>query len=90
MTKQEALKAAREGKKITHKYFDPKEWFYIGKDGTIVMEDGVECDPEDFFKWRKAGYWDDGYELWQSPASPEANPLPEHCPNCGGKNCSCT
>ena len=62
MNKKEAIQAMQEGKKITHKYFMPEEWMTMRK-GMIVLEDGVVCTPEEFWKWRTAIGWDYGYKL---------------------------
>ena len=63
MNKQEAILAMKEGKKVTYKYFSPNEWMAM-KDGMIVLEDGVICPPEEFWKLRADSRWDDGYELF--------------------------
>lgn len=43
MTKQEAITAMREGKKVTHRYFSSNEWMTFDNDGKILLEDGVKC-----------------------------------------------
>lgn len=40
MTKQEAIQAINEGKKVTHRYFTSEEYIFL-KDGKIYSEDGV-------------------------------------------------
>lgn len=84
MKKDKALKLAREGNKITHKYYLNNEWFYIGNQGQVVYEDGIETDLEEFLKWHSEDIWDDGYELWLQ----EKKEDPQPCPNCQG--CGCT
>lgn len=44
MNKEEAFKAMKEGKKVSHKYFNSKEWMTLTKDGLIEFEDGVVCE----------------------------------------------
>lgn len=61
MTKVEAIEKAKKGIRITHRYFEDAEWFYIGKNGGYVLEDGVECSSFDFWRWRTDNYWLDGY-----------------------------
>ena len=39
MTKEEAIKAMQDGKKVTHRYFSSNEWMSM-HDGLIVLEDG--------------------------------------------------
>ena len=65
MTKEEAIKAMSEGKKVRHRYFSFDEWMTM-KDGMIVLEDGVICPPQEFWQWRTDSRWDDGYELSKS------------------------
>ena len=36
MTKQEAIQAMREGKKVTHRWFSPNEWMTI-KAGNVLF-----------------------------------------------------
>jgi hypothetical protein len=63
MTKTEAIAAMQAGKIITHDYFSYDEWMTM-QDGKIVLEDGVKCEPEDFWKWRTAKGWENGYSEW--------------------------
>ena len=64
MTRAEAIKAMREGKKVTHKYFTPEEWA-TQKDGMVLLEDGVECSPIEFWAYRRSPMFDNDWELWQ-------------------------
>ena len=64
MTKEEAIELMKKGVKMTHKYSTPEEWVYIGNDGKYVLEDGVECDKYEFWKWRIQEYWNDGWSEW--------------------------
>lgn len=50
MNKEEAFKAMKEGKKVSHHYFNSKEWMTLTKDGLIEFEDGVVCEQEEFFQ----------------------------------------
>lgn len=62
MTKQEAIEEMKKGKKITHRHFTKKEWLKSNQDGTIYMlEDGVECSSQEFWRWRISEDWSDGY-----------------------------
>jgi len=63
MTKQEAIKAMHEGKKVTHMYFHREEWVTI-KNGQILLEDGVRCSEEEFWKWRSDYWWDKDWKLY--------------------------
>lgn len=65
MTKAEAIVQMEKGIKMTHKYFTPEEWVYIGANGLYVLEDGVECTPSEFWKWRQNEYWNADWNFWQ-------------------------
>jgi len=65
MTKEEAIKAMSEGKKVTHRYFSPDEWATI-VDGKILLEDGVRCSITEFFKWRQDPSFDTEWSLWKN------------------------
>lgn len=68
MTKQEALQAMREGNKVTHKYFTDDEWVKSNQDGTIlILEDGVECSPAEFWRWRTDEYWNNDWSILITP-----------------------
>ena len=64
MTKAQALDAMQSGQKITHRFFSPDEWMTIDN-GKILLEDGVRCMPNDFFKYRSDKSWNDGYSLYK-------------------------
>jgi hypothetical protein len=68
MTKDEAFEALENGKKITHRLFDPDEWMTMDF-GLIVFEDGINCTEEEFFKFRQGKQWEDGYELFHGITS---------------------
>ena len=63
MTKQEALKEMKKGKKISHFLFSPEEWMTI-EGNKIKLEDGVICSQSEFWKWRTDENWNDGYQFW--------------------------
>ncbi len=64
MTKQEAISAMLRGEKVTHDYFDDNEWMTM-EDGEIVLEDGVRCEPEEFWNYRQDAMYNDGYSLFK-------------------------
>lgn len=64
MTKEEALQAMHEGVKITHSHFTPNEFMTIDR-GDILLEDGVRCSIQEFFRWRTGESWQDGYYLYE-------------------------
>ena len=63
MTRYEAIKAMREGKKVTHEYFTPEEWA-TQEHGLILLEDGVRCSPAEFWKWRQTKEFNEGWEIF--------------------------
>lgn len=65
MTKEEAIKAMQDGKKVTHRYFSSNEWMSM-HDGLIVLEDGAMCTPYEFWRWRTDPVWNNGYDLFNS------------------------
>lgn len=61
MTREEAIKAMSEGKKVRHRYFGPDEW--VSSNGLYVFEDGVMVDPSLFWMDRQESYWSEGWKL---------------------------
>ena len=64
MTRQEAIAAMREGKKVFHTGFTDEEWA-TQEHGQILIEDGVRCSPAEFWKWRQESYFDNGWRIWE-------------------------
>lgn len=65
MNKKEALLAMQEGKKVTHTYFTDEEWMSM-KDGKILTEEGYLHPFLEYWSYRTAPGWEDGYSLYQS------------------------
>ena len=67
MTKEEAIKAMSEGKKVRHRYFSPDEWMAQLPNGDYQLEDGViidsHCIYEDFWKYRQDESWLTDWEI---------------------------
>jgi hypothetical protein len=51
MSKEEAIQAMKEGKKVTHRFFSSDEWMTI-ENGFLLLEEGVRISLEDFFNFR--------------------------------------
>lgn len=64
MTKTEAIAEMRKGVKVTHQYFSPEEWMTM-KGNIIILEDGVQCDENEFWQWRNNKSWEDGYSIFK-------------------------
>jgi hypothetical protein len=56
MTKNEAICAMRNGKRMTHKWFTEEEWATIEGD-TIVFENGCQCSFDEFWRLRSDDSW---------------------------------
>lgn len=65
MTKQEAIQAMREGKKVTHRWFSHNEWMTIKAGNVLLLEDGCTCFIDEFFSYRTDPSWEDGYSLFE-------------------------
>lgn len=66
MTKGEAILAMCEGKKVTHEHFSAEEWVKSNQDGSIyILEDGVECSPAEFWRWRTDESYNTGWEIFK-------------------------
>lgn len=63
MTLEEAKQLAQKGIKVTHTYFDPKEYMTM-KNNQIIFEDGVKI----FFdEWTKGkDYLNEGWSEFES------------------------
>lgn len=64
MTKEEAIKAMSEGKKVRHKYFSAEEWVTM-KNGEYLFEDGYSVLPELFWYDRQDSYWNNDWEYYR-------------------------
>lgn len=62
MTKQEAIDAMKQGKKVTHKNFTKNEWMTM-EGWKMIFEDGNVCHSEEFWRWRTGVVWLDGYSI---------------------------
>jgi hypothetical protein len=71
MTKQEAIQAMLEGKKVRHRYFTHDEWMTINRAGQILLEDGVAVQQWLFWRDRTGVGWEDGYTLLNSDKNDE-------------------
>lgn len=63
MTKEEAIRAMSEGKKVRHRYFSKDEWVTINSSVLYEFEDGVKVGPSLFWMDRQDSYWNDGWSL---------------------------
>ena len=61
MTKDWAIKALKQGKRITCRYFTPEEWVEMHKCGGLVFETGCRVSMTDFWENRSHGSWSDSW-----------------------------
>ena len=62
MTKDKAIEAMKDGKKVSHRWFSPDEWM-IDKDGMFEFEDGCRCGYKEFFSDRDDSSWLVGWKI---------------------------
>lgn len=65
MNKEDAIKALRSGKKISHKYFSSDEYIEQ-KEGFYYDEKGYQIDIESFWYYRRNDGFEDGFEIYES------------------------
>lgn len=53
MTKEEAIRAMSEGKKVRHRYSSKDEWVTINSSGLYEFEDGIKVDSSLFWMDRQ-------------------------------------
>jgi hypothetical protein len=63
MTKSEAIKAMKSGKKVTHNYFGSKEWITMKGNETIITEEGYSFPSHKFWKDRGSKEWETGWSI---------------------------
>ena len=66
MTFEEAKQLARQGVKMTHRYFTPDEWM-IMKGNVIVFEDGCQIFADEWSKGKD--YLNEGWSIFSEPKS---------------------
>lgn len=64
LSKLDAIKAMREGKKVTHRYFSDNEWMTITPTGLYQFEDGVVCPTLLFWQDRKGKEWETDWSVY--------------------------
>lgn len=70
LTKEQALQAMLEGKKVTHQYFTDNEWMQLTPTGLYQFEDGVVCPSLLFWQDRKGEGWQTGWYEFPEPITP--------------------
>jgi hypothetical protein len=64
MTKDEAITALRHGEKVTHSYFMPGDYIYIGADGELYDESGICMYRANFWRLRHGEMWATGWDIY--------------------------
>lgn len=65
MTKDEAIKAMREGKKVTHRYLADHEWVKMLSAIQLETEDGVIHDYSQFWVMRSHSGWQNDWKIFE-------------------------
>jgi hypothetical protein len=65
MTKEEAIKAMAEGKKLTHDSFTRDEWIAESSVG-YKFEDGCQCSIFEFWQMRVSPAWDSDWSIFNN------------------------
>ena len=64
MTKEEAIEKMKQGNSLTHPLFTDEESVSSNPSGTVlIFEDGCQCVPEQFWKYRTDKYWETDWEI---------------------------
>jgi len=62
MIKKEAIKALKEGKTLTHRYFTDEE--SMKQTGHLFeFEDGILCEPKEFWAFRDDECWETDWSI---------------------------
>ena len=64
MSKQKAIEAMNNGKKVTHRLFDPDEWMQV-KGKLYEFEDGCLCEFGEFWNHRTNDSWLEGWKIFR-------------------------
>ncbi len=64
MTKSEAIKAMREGVKVTHRYFTNDEFIKMESNKIIDENDCILC-PDEFWSYRTNAWFDSGWSIFK-------------------------
>lgn len=63
MNREEAIQLMKNGKKVTHRYFDNEEYIKM-KDGKIYDENGYGFFPNEFWQYRTEIGWDRDWSVY--------------------------
>lgn len=66
MTKQEAIDAMLQGKKVTHEHFTDNEWVKLNGHYEFEFEDGCRIICDTFWKDRKGERWEVGWHIYNN------------------------
>lgn len=65
MTKEDAIKAMTEGKKVSHRYFTSDEYVFINAKGFYEFEDGVTISSGEFWMFRAHESYNSDWEIYK-------------------------
>lgn len=65
MTKNEAIIAMQQGKKVTHEFFSAEEWMKASGNFAYEFEDGIVCSDNEFWHFRSGVEWEAGWSIFE-------------------------
>jgi hypothetical protein len=68
MTKNEAIEAMQNGFEVTHCYFSTGEYIYMNETGSLIDENGLILDGVEFWEYRQAKVFDEGWKIFNPRA----------------------
>lgn len=64
MTASKAKQALNDGLKITHRFMEEYEWVREKTATTLVFEDGIEVDKQEFWDLRQSPEWEKDWSIF--------------------------
>lgn len=71
LSKDEAIAAMLQGKKVTHQHFTDNEWMKLNGHFEVEFEDGCKIDVDTFWKDRKGEGWQTGWSIYTPHPQPQ-------------------
>jgi hypothetical protein len=65
LSRDEAIAEMKKGNKVTHASFTDSEWMTMDRN-KILLEDGVRCSPDEFWRYRQLECWNNDYAIFKN------------------------
>jgi len=66
MHKSQVIKILEQGHKVKHRFMSDNEYIYLNQQTKLyVFEDGCNASPTEFWKYRKGGSWENGWDYYK-------------------------